>query len=76
LKRNIKLISGAIGGAAVGWLIYRFIGCSTGACPITANPYVSMLFCGTAGLLIMLTDSAGKENQQREQEKENHDHDE
>ena len=46
------LLQSAIGlgaGAAVGFLIYRFVGCKTGACPLTASPWTSMLVWGTLG---------------------------
>lgn len=46
----------ALAGALLGFLYYKFIGCSTGACPITANPYTSTLY----GLLVGLALSAGR----------------
>lgn len=39
-------------GGGLGYAYYRFIGCSTGACPITANPYVSTLYGALMGFLI------------------------
>ena len=50
-----KLIRSGIGvvaGAAVGFLIYSTIGCSGGSCPITGNPYMSILWGSVTGLLI------------------------
>ena len=38
------LVGGAIGGF-LGFLYYRSVGCSTGSCPLTSNPYASTL-CG------------------------------
>lgn len=35
-------------GAVIGFLYYKFVGCPSGACPITANPYTSTLY----GLLV------------------------
>ncbi|MCS6771759.1 MAG: hypothetical protein NZ740_06995 [Kiritimatiellae bacterium] len=43
---------GALVGAAIGYAIYRWVGCKTGACPITANPWVSMLVYGMLGALV------------------------
>jgi hypothetical protein len=39
-------------GATAGFAYYRFIGCRTGACPITANPYISTLYGALMGLLL------------------------
>ncbi|MFO0695147.1 MAG: DUF6132 family protein [Polyangiales bacterium] len=30
-----------LGGAVSGFLYYRFVGCASGACPITSNPWIS-----------------------------------
>lgn len=39
-----RLVIGAIVGGLLGYGVYRFIGCSTGTCPITSNPWVSTIF--------------------------------
>ena len=31
-------------GAAGGYAYYRFVGCSTGGCPITSNPWISTAY--------------------------------
>jgi hypothetical protein len=41
-----------LGGAIVGYLYYLYIGCPSGACPITANPYSSTLYGLIMGLLL------------------------
>lgn len=43
-------------GGALGFLYYKVVGCSTGACPITANPFTSTLY----GMLVALALSAGR----------------
>ena len=48
----IKTLLGAGAGAAIGFLVYRFIGCRTGTCPITANPWLSMIFGAVIGFLM------------------------
>ena len=45
----LKSILGAVVGAAIGFAMYRFVGCKTGACPITASPWTSMLVWGIVG---------------------------
>ncbi len=41
-----------LGGAAAGYLYYYFVGCASGACPISANPIRSMIYVGLIGLLL------------------------
>jgi Family of unknown function (DUF6132) len=54
IEMKIKIIS-VIAGACLGWLYYYFVGCASGACPITSNPYTSMIF-GAAFLGLILPD--------------------
>lgn len=49
----IKYLIGAIiGGIAGYFVLYKLIGCSSGACPITANPYTSTIYGVVLGLLL------------------------
>ncbi len=48
---TIRLIIGIIIGAIAGFALYRFVGCSTGTCPITGNPYISTLYGAVMGVL-------------------------
>lgn len=43
---------GAVVGAAVGFAIYKFVGCRTGACPLTGNPWVAMMVWGAIGAMM------------------------
>ena len=45
------MVGGTIGGV-LRFLYYRLVGCSTGACPLTRNPYVSTLYGIALGILI------------------------
>ncbi|MDK2908934.1 MAG: hypothetical protein PWR20_501 [Bacteroidales bacterium] len=47
----IRLV-GAIIGIAGGYLYYIKVGCNSGSCPITSNPWMSMLWGGLMGYVI------------------------
>lgn len=47
----LRMIVGALVGGVLGYGVYRFIGCSTGACPITSNPWISTGFGVVIGAL-------------------------
>lgn len=62
MKPWLKAILFLAGGAVAGYLYYLFFGCR-GSCPITSNPYYTMLyFTAVGGLisLIILPDSGKK----------------
>ena len=48
-----KPVSGVIVGAIGGYLYYHFVGCASGACGITSNPFSSMLFGAAMGFFIV-----------------------
>ncbi len=50
----VKIILGTVAGAGFGYLLFRLIGCSTGHCLITRNPWTSMLYGAVLGLLLAL----------------------
>lgn len=50
----LKISIGVIAGGILGFLYYRFIGCSTGSCPITSNPVSSILYGMVIGVLITI----------------------
>ncbi len=47
-----KLLIGIAIGAIGGYAYYKFIGCASGACPITSNPYISTIYGAILGALI------------------------
>jgi hypothetical protein len=51
-KKMIRIILGVVVGALLGFGYYRFVGCSTGSCPITSNPWISTLYGAVMGALI------------------------
>jgi len=50
--RFVKYIIGFALGVGGGFSYYYFIGCRTGACPITGNPFISSVWGGVIGLLL------------------------
>lgn len=46
-----KSILASILGAVSGYLYYAFVGCSSGGCVISSNPYVSTLYGALMGLV-------------------------
>lgn len=52
LKRWLPTALLGILGAAGGFLYYWYVGCATGSCPITSDPYISTIYGGVMGLLI------------------------
>lgn len=40
-------------GAAAGYAYYYYIGCMSGTCPITSNPYISTLYGTAVGMLLI-----------------------
>jgi hypothetical protein len=36
-----RIAIGVALGAAAGFAYYRFVGCASGTCPITSNPWIS-----------------------------------
>ena len=53
LKKNILPIIGLLVGAAGGYLYYYYVGCASGTCPLTSNPYISVLYGALMGFLLI-----------------------
>ena len=50
-------------GAIAGFLYYRLVGCASGACPITSNPYISTVYGGVIGILLGYIVTPGKKKE-------------
>ncbi|MFH1729891.1 MAG: DUF6132 family protein [Pseudomonadota bacterium] len=49
---SLKIILGVLFGGILGYAYYRFIGCSSGACPLTSNPWISTIYGVAIGLVL------------------------
>ncbi len=47
-------------GAAGGYAYYHFVGCASGTCPITSNPYISTGYGAVVGFVLAGGKKAGK----------------
>jgi len=52
LKKNILTIIGVPLGALAGFLYWKFVGCNSGSCAITSNPYNSTIYGAAMGGLL------------------------
>jgi len=48
----LRIAMGAVVGGVLGFLYYKFVGCSSGACPLTSNPVISSLYGMGLGALV------------------------
>lgn len=49
---SLTSIIGIVVGLIGGYIYYLQVGCSSGACAITSNPWYTMLWAGTMGYLV------------------------
>jgi hypothetical protein len=63
---NKLIVIGIIIGGIAGYLYYYFVGCSSGTCAISSNPYNSTFYFSILGGLLM---SIIKPEQSKEKEK-------
>jgi hypothetical protein len=62
MKTSYKLGLGVGIGGLLGFSYYFFIGCQTGACPLTSNPFISTGYGAVLGLLM----TSGKSSKEKE----------
>ena len=60
-------IAGVLTGTLGGYLYYHFIGCVSGTCTITSNPYNMMVYGAVLGYLLfeLIFDAATKQKLKR-----------
>ncbi len=51
-RNTLKNFAGLLLGALAGYLYYINIGCTSGTCAITSNPYMSVLWGAAIGYLV------------------------
>ncbi len=51
----LEMILGGALGAGLGFAYQRVVGCRSGVCPITANPYTATLYGAVMGVLFALS---------------------
>ena len=49
---SAKIIAGIVIGGALGFAYHKFVGCATGTCPLTSNPWTSTLYGMLVGGMI------------------------
>jgi len=48
----LRLLIGALAGGVLGFAYYKLVGCTSGTCPLTSNPWVSAGYGGVLGALV------------------------
>lgn len=51
-ETTLRIILGIVLGGAAGFAYYKLVGCSTGSCPLTSNPWITTLYGAAMGLLV------------------------
>ena len=53
IKKNVLKITGILAGGIGGFAYYHFVGCASGTCPITSNPYITIVYGALMGYLLL-----------------------
>jgi Family of unknown function (DUF6132) len=48
----LRITIGVVAGGVLGFAYYKFVGCASGTCPLTSNPFISTLYGSVVGALI------------------------
>lgn len=67
IRRWISTLLFILAGMGGGFLYYRYVGCVTGSCAITSNPYVSTIYGGVIGALLGVAIMPNKKLQEEKQ---------
>ena len=50
----LRMIIGALAGAVIGFLQYKYIGCSSGLCPLSSHQWGSTIYGAILGFILVL----------------------
>ncbi|GAB4328656.1 MAG: hypothetical protein Kow0037_03150 [Calditrichia bacterium] len=70
MNNYIKFFLFVIAGGLAGYAYYYFIGCRTGTCPITSNPWNSTLYGVVMGSVLGWNSNLLKKTTQKETKEE------
>ena len=62
IKKNWMYLTGGIIGGIGGYLYWHFVGCSTGTCPLTSSPVMSVIWGALLGGLVFSIIFTNKKN--------------
>ena len=48
----LKILIGVLVGGGLGFAYYKFVGCATGACPLTSHPVISTIYGAILGAIV------------------------
>ncbi len=51
MRMTMRITIGVAVGGALGYGYYKLVGCPTGACPLTRNPWITTLYGMALGAL-------------------------
>lgn len=68
--KHFKKIAVVVIGAALGFAYYRFIGCQSGVCPLTSNPWISTGYGALIGFVFTLNGKQSEENENQNEQNE------
>ena len=63
MKTSYRMILGVVIGGMLGFAYYYFVGCQTGTCPLTSNPFISTGYGAVMGILITSGGSSKKKKE-------------
>lgn len=66
-----KKVLFVLGGAVAGFAWYYYVGCATGTCPITSNPYISTGYGALMGFLVSGSFSTPKKTEVVQKDSQN-----